>query len=323
MGARSLQVPLDDPEAAADAIVAHDALAPLDAVVAVDDSGHAWPPPWPSSASACATTPPRPWPPPATSSVMRARLERGRGPPARLRRAPRRSRRLTRWRRWSRRVGLPCVIKPTTLAGSQGVLRADTPRTPWPSSARVRRIAAGAAGRPRRPLAGRALRRPAPRWRSRDCSSDGDLRLLAVFDKPDPLDGPAFEETIYVTPSRLGPGDLAAVRRRHGGRRRRPGSRRGPRPRRDPRARRAGHGDRSGGAHHRRAVRRGTLAFSTGRTLEELVIAHALGLALGPTRRRARASGVLMMPIPRAGDPRSGRRHDDGPGGPRRHRRRR
>ena len=33
--------------------------------------------------------------------------------------------------------------------------------------------------------------------------SDGRFQMLAIFDKPDPLDGPFFEETIYVTPSRL------------------------------------------------------------------------------------------------------------------------
>jgi hypothetical protein len=44
-----------------------------------------------------------------------------------------------------------------------------------------------------------------------------------------------------------------------------------------------------------------TLSFSTGRTLEQLVIAHALGRRLGSVRRQARAAGVLMVPIPRAG----------------------
>jgi hypothetical protein len=32
--------------------------------------------------------------------------------------------------------------------------------------------------------------------------TNGSLRVVAIFDKPDPLDGPFFEETIYVTPSR-------------------------------------------------------------------------------------------------------------------------
>ena len=40
---------------------------------------------------------------------------------------------------------------------------------------------------------------------------DGDLQVLALFDKPDPLDGPYFEETIYVTPSRLGGPEQTAV----------------------------------------------------------------------------------------------------------------
>src|ERR1700722_6591138 len=44
-----------------------------------------------------------------------------------------------------------------------------------------------------------------------------------------------------------------------------------------------------------------TLSFSTGRTLEQLVIAQALGRPLGAVRRQARASGVLMLPIPQAG----------------------
>ncbi len=44
-----------------------------------------------------------------------------------------------------------------------------------------------------------------------------------------------------------------------------------------------------------------TLTFSTGRTLEQLVLAQALGRQMGPTKRQARASGVLMLPIPRAG----------------------
>ena len=39
----------------------------------------------------------------------------------------------------------------------------------------------------------------------------GQLHVLALFDKPDPLDGPTFEETIYVTPSRLPPADQARV----------------------------------------------------------------------------------------------------------------
>ncbi len=41
--------------------------------------------------------------------------------------------------------------------------------------------------------------------------TNGELRMLALFDKPDPLDGPFFEETIYVTPSREDPSTQAAI----------------------------------------------------------------------------------------------------------------
>src|SRR4030066_147981 len=41
--------------------------------------------------------------------------------------------------------------------------------------------------------------------------SDGHLEILAIFDKPDPLDGPYFEETYYTTPSRLVPDVQAQI----------------------------------------------------------------------------------------------------------------
>ena len=86
---------------------------------------------------------------------------------------------------------------------------------------------------------------------------NGLLRTLAIFDKPDPLDGPFFEETIYVTPSRLSPERAAAARsrRRHGGHRARAASR--PDPRRVPRHRARRVRARSGGAADRRTVRQG------------------------------------------------------------------
>ena len=40
------------------------------------------------------------------------------------------------------------------------------------------------------------------KWRLKDCCSRVNWTVLAIFDKPDPLEGPYFEETYYVTPSR-------------------------------------------------------------------------------------------------------------------------
>ena len=107
----------------------------------------------------------------------------------------------------------------------------------------------------------------------------GELRMLAIFDKPDPLEGPFFEETIYVTPSR-------EPRHATGNRRDQRAEPRGARltPRPDPR-RDAGQRGRCLHAGNRRAAHRRPLrpgassAFRTGgaATLEELVILHAIG----------------------------------------------
>jgi biotin carboxylase len=196
-------------------------------------------------------------------------------------------------------VGLPCVIKPRTLSASQGVLRADSPDEAVAVVERVRRIAGCAGGDDDAPL---LLERfvPGPEVAVEGLLTDGELTVLAVFDKPDPLDGPAFEETIYVTPSRLSAGDMKAVVDTTAAACRALGLVQGP-------------------VHAEVRVRAGratvievaartigglcarTLTFSTGRTLEQLVIAQALGWGLGRVRRRAGASGVLMIPIPRAG----------------------
>ena len=158
--------------------------------------------------------------------------------------APRRRRRSR-----GRRPGAstyPCVLKPTILAGSRGVIRADDPAA---FVAAFRRIAAILARARTRRGSARARRRCWSRTSSpgREVALEGllvggELHVLALFDKPDPLDGPYFEETIYVTPSRL-PG------RRPGGDRRRgalggSGARahRGADPRRAARERARGRG---------------------------------------------------------------------------------
>jgi len=106
----------------------------------------------------------------------------------------------------------PCVVKPLSLSGSRGVIRADEPTAFVAAAERTRRLLrrpevareCGLAGAdlliegylPGREVAIEGLLEP---------GTDGTphLRVLAIFDKPDPLDGPYFEETIYVTPSRL------------------------------------------------------------------------------------------------------------------------
>jgi biotin carboxylase len=297
MGARALVVPLDDPPAAAEAIVAHDAQAPLDAVVAIDDRGIV------AAALASQRLGLRHNPPDAVAATrdkhaMRLRLaaaEVSQPPFAPL--APDAGD--DEVARLVTEIGLPCVIKPTTLSGSQGVLRADTVDEAVAVIERVRRIASDATGGADTSLLVERFV-PGPEVAVEGLLTDGDLTVLAVFDKPDPLDGPAFEETIYVTPSRLGSVDREAVVAATSAACRALGLAQGP-----VHAEVRVAGGRASvievAARTIGGLCARTLTFSTGRTLEQLVIAQALGWSLGTLRRRTQASGVMMLPIPRRG----------------------
>ncbi len=132
----------------------------------------------------------------------------------------------------------------------------------------------------------------------------GVLRTLALFDKPDPLDGPFFEETIYVTPSRLPEATQARVAETtaaaaralglsdgavHGELRLRPTAA-GLEPVVLEIAARS-----IGGLCGR------TLRFGTGMSLEELILRRALGRAVPSFERERAAAAVMMIPIPRGG----------------------
>ncbi|MEE3373498.1 MAG: ATP-grasp domain-containing protein [Planctomycetota bacterium] len=118
------------------------------------------------------------------------------------------------------RVSFPCVVKPLRLSGSQGVIRADNPKQFVEAVDRLAAILAcpEARGAEAEAVGCDAVAEPAP-GRAQEflverfvagpevalegLLTGGKLQMLALFDKPDPLDGPFFEETIYVTPSRL------------------------------------------------------------------------------------------------------------------------
>ena len=102
----------------------------------------------------------------------------------------------------------PCVLKPVLLSGSRGVIRADSPAGFIEAFRRIGRILDGAEDRPPSldPDARRVMVEsyiPGMEVALEGLLRGGRLRVLALFDKPDPLEGPYFEETIYVTPSRL------------------------------------------------------------------------------------------------------------------------
>ena len=107
-------------------------------------------------------------------------------------------------RRAAETVGFPCVVKAVSLSASQGILRADGPAAAATAAARIRRVLA-AAGRPdREPLLVEEYI-TGPELSIDGLLEGGDLTPVAVFDKPVMTDGPTFEETLLVTPSRLAP----------------------------------------------------------------------------------------------------------------------
>ena len=128
----------------------------------------------------------------------------------------------------------------------------------------------------------------------------GKLHVLALFDKPDPLDGPFFEETIYVAPSRL-PATVqaeiasCAARAAHA-----LGLRDGP-VHAELRVNRHGPWVVEVAARSIGGLCSRTLRFGTGLSLEEPILRHALGIGIPSMERERRAAGVMMIPIPRAG----------------------
>lgn len=97
----------------------------------------------------------------------------------------------------------PAVVKARRLSGSRGVIRADDPQALARAVSWVRAIQARA-DRDAEAL-GLVIEDfiPGREYALEGNLREGELTTLALFDKPDPLDGPYFEETLYVTPSRL------------------------------------------------------------------------------------------------------------------------
>ena len=200
--------------------------------------------------------------------------------------------------RAAREAIYPCVLKPLMLSASRGVIRADNPDAFITAFHRITRILK----QPDVVTMGDAAKHilvegyVAGREVALEGLLDGgQLTVLALFDKPDPLEGPFFEETLYVTPSRL-PATwrsrvieatvqaVAAL-----------GLRDGP-IHAELRLNDQGPwvievGARSIGGLCARALR-----FGTGISLEELILSHALELPIETMAREDKASGVMMIP---------------------------
>jgi biotin carboxylase len=198
----------------------------------------------------------------------------------------------------------PCVLKPLHLSASRGVIRADSPEEFLSAFRRVKALLQRPEVRRRSPdLTGRILVEgylPGAEAALEGLVAGDDFRLLAFFDKPEPLYGPFFQETLYVTPSRHPKEIQAAAVRAVENAVRALGLRMGP-VHAEVRIN-AGRvtlldlAPRSIGGHCARALR-----FSRGWTVEELILVQALGVNPPEVERESPAAGVLMIPIPRAG----------------------
>ena len=190
------------------------------------------------------------------------------------------------------RARYPCVLKPLGLSASRGVIRADNADE---FAAAFHRI--GKIGEKFLQVEGYI---PGREFAIEGLVTDGQFQPLAIFDKPDPLEGPFFEESIYVTPSRE-PGEVQreliettarAVRAM--------GFRHGP-VHAELRHNAEGawmlemHARPIGGLCAR------ALRFQDGTPLEELILRHALGEDVSKMRLADAASGVMMIPIPKGG----------------------
>lgn len=210
----------------------------------------------------------------------------------------------------ARAVPYPCVLKPLGLSASRGVIRANNEKEFAAAFARIRRLL--------HDKDVKILREESAAWiqvesfiPGREFAVEGvvtgrTLRILAIFDKPDPLDGPFFEETIYVTPSRLsnaqqqeltrcGEQAIAAIGLTHGP------------VHMEMRLNEEGAWMLDIAARPIGGLCAGALRFGGAGVppatigLEELLLRHAAGEDISCYEREPLASGVMMIPIPEAG----------------------
>jgi biotin carboxylase len=194
----------------------------------------------------------------------------------------------------------PCVVKPLNLSGSRGVIRADNTAEFLKAAERLRKMLYfyDPSPMPKPFLVEQFV--PGFEVALEGILDDGRLKVLALFDKPDPLDGPFFEETIYVTPSRLPEAAQQDIFDNTARAAAALGLREGP-VHAELRVNETGSylievaGRSIGGLCSQ------TLRFGSDASLEELILRQAFDLAIETFDRENTAGGVMMIPIPEAG----------------------
>lgn len=197
-------------------------------------------------------------------------------------------------------VTYPCVLKPLRLSGSRGVIRADTPGEFVVAFQRLKRIllADGNAEFETSFLVEDFI--PGCEVALEGLLTHGHLKVLALFDKPDPLDGPFFEETIYVTPSRLSVEQQQSIARCVSVAAASLGLQEGP-VHAELRVNESGPWMLEIAGRSIGGLCSTILEFSSGMCLEELILRHAIGEEMATVERESGAAGVMMIPIPSVG----------------------
>ncbi len=294
MGDRLVPIDLCDDQTAADRIVAAAKLRRIDAIVPVDDQGvvaaaiassklgltH-------NPAAAVAAT--------RNKSTLRHKVGAAVRQPAFNVAGPRAD-----FSELGRTLGYPLVAKPLSMSASVGVIRANDEEALGRAVDTIRNIVTAGGADPNEPI---LIEQYVP---GSEVSIDGlihegEWTTLAIFDKPDPMEGPHFEETLFVTPSRHPPevvSEIEAVAA----------------------AAVAAVGLRTGAVHAEMRIKGSdvvllelaarTIGGLCGRALrfgltstpiEQLIIRNALGEDIRNIRRESSASGVAMLPVPRQG----------------------
>lgn len=211
------------------------------------------------------------------------------------------------------RVSYPAVLKPHALSGSRGVMRVNNRDECAAAFERLRQLLRSVDVRVERDEAhDQALIEsfiPGAEYAVEGVLDRGVLQMLAIFDKPDPLDGPFFEETIYLTPSAASSDTQRRIETAVAAAARAVGLHHGP-----LHAECRVDGDtvyvlevaaRPIGGLCSRALRFASRTGASGSSelasLEEVLLRHALGEDISSYHREPEASGVMMIPIPRRG----------------------
>jgi len=206
-------------------------------------------------------------------------------------------------------IRYPCVVKPLSLSASTGVIRANNREEFLAAAERLRRVlespdvlASREANLDQMMVEGYI---PGKEVAVEGLLTDGELRVLAIFDKADPLEGPFFEETIYVTPSRLGSAHVREIERCAADAVRALGLSHGP-VHAEFRINEEGVwplevAPRPIGGLCARALRFVRSGSDEVIGLEELLLQQAADMPVRDWTREAAASGVMMIPVPGSG----------------------